>query len=234
MRYTICLFQQDELVALGLDSSDAVMLRWVVDFFATDKMAVKIHEDRIFFWVNYKTVIEELPILGITNKEIIARRFDKWEKVGLVKKLLVKGVDEYSSNGRKGTRSGTFTYFSFDSDILSVLLGDRLKSRPLTTPDADGVYSKVEPGSTPKSSGGLPKGRDKDPALKNSTTKNHSASAQAGEIIFSDGSWTYYADETARYEDEPTVYRWDSMPRSIPWEVQQWRDDKYKQGRRRT
>lgn len=58
--------------------------------------------------------------------------------------------------------------------------------------------------------------------------------APSGEIIFSDGSWTYYADETARYEDEPTVYRWDSMPRSIPWEVQQWRDEKYKQGRRRT
>ena len=77
--------------------------------------------------------------------------------------------------------------------------------------------------------------RSEKPTLKrlSNYTNQVRLDSPAGEIIYSDGSWTYYADETARYEDEPTVYRWDSMPRSIPWEVQQWRDEKYKQGRRR-
>lgn len=224
MKYTICGFQQDELVALGFDSNDAVMLRWVVDFFNTDKMAVKIHEDRIFFWVNYKTVIEELPISGISNKEIVARRFDKWAQAGLVKKLLVKGMDEFSSNGRKGSRSGTFTYFSFDSEALSILLGDRLKSRALTTPERAGVYPKVEPGSTSKSEMGLPEGRTKDPSPKNSSPKNNSIRGGVGEIIHQDGEWVFYSDQTATYNNEPTKYNWDSLPRSLPYEVMAWRD----------
>ena len=232
MKYTICGFQQSEMINLGFDSNDAILLRWVVDFFNTEKMTLKVQDDRVYFWVNYKTVTEELPILRITNTEIIARRFAKWESAGLIKKLLVKGADEFISNGRKGKRSGTFTYFTFDSDMLAVLLGDRLKSRALSEPSAAGVDFKVDPASTLGSGRDRLSGRPIDTSPKDSSAKDHSASAQSGEIIFSDDTWTYYSDGTAMLSDGSAKSI--SSMLNVPMEVMAWLDNQAIQPRKRT
>ena len=71
MKYTIEGFNQVELVKMGLNSNDAIILRWFVDFYATSKMAiVKNETGQEFKWVKYQAVIDDLPILGITNKSI--------------------------------------------------------------------------------------------------------------------------------------------------------------------
>lgn len=220
MKYTVCGFQQDILVKYKFDSSDANILRWIIDFYTTGKMCHKIIDHRIYFWVNYKSIMEALPILGISNPEMIARRFTKWEKVGLIKKLIVKGKDEFSINGRAGKRNGTFTYFSFDMEKMTVLMGGLPESRALCEPSD----LEVEQGSTVESDGGLPKGRTKDSSIINTSNKNNSNTAQ--KVIFSNGGWEFYENETARYTDDPVLYSWDRMPISLPIEIMKIQDDR--------
>lgn len=85
MRYTIEGFQQEKLVQFGMDSNDALILRWFIDFYATNKMVILRDEaGKEFRWVNYKAIIQDLPIMGINNKEVIARRLQKMVKVGIL------------------------------------------------------------------------------------------------------------------------------------------------------
>ena len=97
MKYTVEGFDQVELVKMGLNSNDAVILRWFVDFYATGKMAiVKDEHGQEFKWVKYQAVIDDLPILGITNKQVIARHFDKMVTAGIIEKYIHKQMGIFS------------------------------------------------------------------------------------------------------------------------------------------
>jgi len=74
MRYTILGFNQVKAYKLGITCKELVFLRWFVDFMATLKMRYIIQEEKTYFWVDYKTVMEELPILRISHK-VALRRF---------------------------------------------------------------------------------------------------------------------------------------------------------------
>jgi uncharacterized phage protein (TIGR02220 family) len=114
MKYTIEGFSQKRLVELGLDTVDACILRWFVDFSHTDKMVKFIRSglsDGVpFLWVNYQAVIDDLPILGITNREVIARRFKKMESCGLLE-VYIKKAD-----------TGSFSCFRLISSIYEALI----------------------------------------------------------------------------------------------------------------
>lgn len=90
MRYSIEGFQQDKLVEYGLDSVDAVILRWFVDFIATGKMQVRVIDGVSYYWVNYSYVIEQLPVLGISAADSVGRRFKKMLKAGVIIKTTVR------------------------------------------------------------------------------------------------------------------------------------------------
>ena len=97
MKYNIEGFSQRKLVEFGLDSVDAIILRWFVDFYATNKMVVlKDENDKEFKWVNYGAIIEDLPILKITNREVIARRFKKMENCGILEHWTCKNKGTFS------------------------------------------------------------------------------------------------------------------------------------------
>ena len=42
-----------------------------------------------FKWVKYQSVIDDLPILGITNKQVIARHFDKMVTAGIIENTYI-------------------------------------------------------------------------------------------------------------------------------------------------
>ncbi len=128
MKYTVGGLQQDRIVAMGFDTADVEILRWVIDFYQTQKMCHKIINFRIYFWVAYQKVIDELPVLKIKNKRVIARRFDNYVKKGLMNKTVVKGDDLYLHTGKQCKRHGTFTYFSFHPERLAALLGPSKES----------------------------------------------------------------------------------------------------------
>ena len=75
MKYTIEGFQQSSLVAYGLDVSDTIILRYIVDFYHTGEMYHKIIDMKIYFWVSYKSIISNLPVLNnIQNNERIKNK----------------------------------------------------------------------------------------------------------------------------------------------------------------
>jgi len=121
MKYTIEGFQQEVLVQYGLDSVDAIILRYIIDFFNTGKMNHKIIDNRIYFWVLYDSIINDLPILRIKSKIVIARRFNKYVGRGLLKKNTIKGIDYYFNNNSEFSRRGSYTYFSFNKSIFQEL-----------------------------------------------------------------------------------------------------------------
>ena len=86
MKYTIEGFDQELLVKWGLDSNDAIILRWFVDFYLSGKMAKVEHDGETYLWINYQTCIDDLPIMRIKNKEVLARHFKKFEQCGLMKR----------------------------------------------------------------------------------------------------------------------------------------------------
>lgn len=130
--YTVEGFQQSELVKLKhttksgavqvLDPSDAIILRWILDFFNTTLMVHKVIDNRVYFWILYETILEELPLLGITDVKAISRRMKKYVDMGILFNHLSKGREVYFHGGKQKNRYGTFTYFSFNPEILSKLL----------------------------------------------------------------------------------------------------------------
>ncbi|MDD5589226.1 MAG: hypothetical protein PHP92_04180 [Candidatus Nanoarchaeia archaeon] len=142
MRYTIEGFNQQKLCDLRLDSVDAIILRWYVDFYFTGKMT-KINVDmddgktKTFVWVNYQSVIDDLPILNIKNKEAIARRFKKICKCGLMEKYIKK-------------EGGVYTAFRINESIYKSLIDSKNNDGGIdskvdrSTQKSIGIDSKVE------------------------------------------------------------------------------------------
>ena len=197
MKYTIEGFQQEVLVQYGLDSVDAIILRYIIDFFNTGKMNHKIIDNCIYFWVLYDSIINDLPILRIQSKIVIARRFDKYIKCDLLKKHVIKGIDTYLCNGKELTRNGTFTYFTIDSVIYETLVGFNFKVKPLE----GGLYFKVKPGYTLKLNPVKPKSITKDSSTTDYFIKNNSITDIIKNLI-DNGKGKI----NAVFEDDPESY----------------------------
>ena len=111
MKYTIEGFSQQQLVKLGLDVTDVIILRWIVDFYNTDKMKKYEINGTHYFWIYYQTIVEELPILNI-GKRTLARRLDKMVDCGLLKKYIDK-------------KAGNYTYFRLVEDVYLSLISKK-------------------------------------------------------------------------------------------------------------
>jgi hypothetical protein len=83
MKYNIEGFSQEKLIELGLDAIDAHILRWFIDFRDTEKMKTVISNKKVWYWVNYTGIMNDLPILNI-NKRAIQRRFMKLVKANIL------------------------------------------------------------------------------------------------------------------------------------------------------
>ncbi len=94
MKYTIEGFNQEEVLKLGnLDIVDLIILRWIVDF--EPNMTKKEIDGETYFWVNYQSLLEALPILNI-KKLALYRRLEKMCSVEILKHKNVKDRGNYS------------------------------------------------------------------------------------------------------------------------------------------
>ncbi|MCP4373326.1 MAG: hypothetical protein GY797_35285, partial [Deltaproteobacteria bacterium] len=91
MKYTIEGFNQEVLLMYKCDPTDAVILRFVVDFWHSGKMTIRHHKGREYFWLDYKYLLQEIPIIGITSKVALKRRFTRFVDVGLMRFYLHHG-----------------------------------------------------------------------------------------------------------------------------------------------
>lgn len=112
MKYTLEGFSQEQLVKLGLDATDAIILRWFVDFSATGKMSRVYDSGKEFWWVKYSAIIDDLPILGISTTKNIGRHFQKMVDCGLMEQFIKKCA------------GGTFSCFRLIEDNYINLVSD--------------------------------------------------------------------------------------------------------------
>ena len=130
-------------------------------------MIYRLVDGRIFYWINYQTIIDELPILGIKNRRVIARHFDKLEKSGVLFFKVEDQEHECFLDGKSIIRKGTYTYFSFNSEKIDTL--QRKKENNSTDVRVD---SKVHPGCTEKNIPPVLKSTDKDSFTRDSSTND--------------------------------------------------------------
>jgi hypothetical protein len=67
-----------------LDLKDAVILEWMLKFHAEPKSQKKVIDDKLFFWASYQLILDENPLLQISNKQVVSRRLLGMVKVGLL------------------------------------------------------------------------------------------------------------------------------------------------------
>ena len=141
MKYTIEGLQQEYLISLNLDANDAVIIRFVIDFWHSDKMKKYTHEGKEYLWINYQSIIDNLPILKIKSKRVLARRFMKYTNCGLMEHYCHKS-------------NGTFSCYRFtekydgliqkcDTVVPKSTTGVTLKYDPVVPESTTGCNSKV-------------------------------------------------------------------------------------------
>ena len=126
MKYTIEGFNQKEVLKLGnLDVIDLVILRWIVDF--EPNMAKKEIDGEIYFWVNYQSLLEALPILNI-QKLALYRRLERMCDSRIFKHKNVKD-------------KGNYSYYSF-GDNYAKLISQKIE--PSIVEDRTLLSQKIE------------------------------------------------------------------------------------------
>ena len=103
MKYTIEGYSQEKAIELGLNLEDLIVLRWIQDFYPM--MTKKIIDNEEFAWINYSSLLKDLPILSFDNKRSLMRKLEKFEKLELLKRKCLK--DE----------NGTYSYIMLVNKI---------------------------------------------------------------------------------------------------------------------
>ena len=110
MKYTVEGFSQERLVELGLHIDDALVLRWFIDFTNTDRMRTLNHSGDTWYWVKYKGLIEDLPILG-TNRRTAERKLQNLVKAGVLLHYTHKV-------------GGVFSYYRINEPVYTSLISN--------------------------------------------------------------------------------------------------------------
>jgi len=122
MKFTIHGFSQQKAIDLGLSNDDLLILRWFVDFKETGKMD-KFYEQKenvFYYWVAYKKIIEDLPIITSTSKSYdVEAHKKKLQRIfsGNLSKILKRKI--------KKNATGTYLYIAIIEETYTTLVDDR-------------------------------------------------------------------------------------------------------------
>lgn len=100
MKYNINI-NQLALSKSGLDLKDCAIIEYIKGWFSVDDKKVKtlvISEDGYnykYIWINFNTMIKDMPLLGIKQKASISERLAKIEKKGFIKRYLAPDGNLY-------------------------------------------------------------------------------------------------------------------------------------------
>ncbi|WP_404987889.1 conserved phage C-terminal domain-containing protein [Clostridium culturomicium] len=166
MKFTLMGFSQQGLINLGMDAIDAMLLRYFVDFKATNKMKFEMIEDKLFFWVNYDNVLKEFPILNM-KKRTIQTRFLKLRDAGVLTHYLKKD-------------GGTYSFFGIGDKYEELIAGENNKEEEEIEQGQDkGEGSSLsEHPSSLEGQGSQSKLLTNNPSTKDSSTKNNITSSR--------------------------------------------------------
>lgn len=91
MKYTITIDQVGVQRAGLADKTDLV--DWAIIDYLVDRACVEqaqcmiIKDALIYIWCDYEHLMAEMPLLGITTKGALSRRFEKLRGLGLIKTI---------------------------------------------------------------------------------------------------------------------------------------------------
>lgn len=170
MKYTIEGFSQEEALSLKkevikkvdgkaqtkilkLDVIDLMLLRWFVDFYPN--MKKKIIGETQYAWVNYQSIVNDLPLLDI-EKRPVYNRFLKMCELGIL-------IHHHDKVG------GSFSYYSFGENYSRLI-----KKTPMNQ-NSQGCESKFIGGMNQNSQGVGTKIPTKDSSINNSSINNSSS-----------------------------------------------------------
>lgn len=117
MRYSILGFNQEYVVKLQkeqdgrvkkLDTIDLLILKDVANFMNRSKVIKYTIEDKVYFSIQYATILEDLPILDI-KKQALSDRLDKMVYLGVLEKKVIKN------------QAGTFVAFRMGENYESLI-----------------------------------------------------------------------------------------------------------------
>lgn len=151
MRYKIFNLDQSVLVDLGLGVEESLLLDWILNWKDGTGMKRAYFEEKedIGYWINYSTVVEELPILfkqvkeGMTEAEIAKLKRNNKDKVGrLIKKLKsvltpIRKVKQ-DSKGKQGSE----VYVVLNREVIDKLKG--FENKKVAPAGTDTTYNKTD------------------------------------------------------------------------------------------
>ena len=108
MKYTIMGFNQQKAVEFNLDTDDLLILSYFSDFRDTELMVCEEFEGKKYYWVKYEALLSNLPILRISSKSSLRRRFKKLQDA--------KILNHYC----KKTKEGTFSFYGIGENYLTL------------------------------------------------------------------------------------------------------------------
>lgn len=122
MQNNVMGYNQSIAIKNNLDVIDLTILQWFHNFKSKKELVIN---EVTYYWLNYKTVIEDLPILKIKSKDVLRRRLKKMvEKKILIHKHVKIG--------------GRFSYYAFGTAYQELLI-DKQK-----TPEEPNEQTKTE------------------------------------------------------------------------------------------
>lgn len=151
---------KDKLVPLKLDVTDLLILQHLADFPNRKKIIKTIIDDKMFFWVDYKTLIEELPILDI-KKQALSDRLSKLVELGIIEKSII------SHNGY-----GNSTFFRMGEKYESLLYSKEEDAEEDTLSECTPMVADYERVSYSTTKGYRSQLQDNNNIINNNTTNN--------------------------------------------------------------
>lgn len=149
MKFTIHGFSQQKAIELGLSNDDLLTLRWIIDFSQSGKMKSIYRNGKVYYWINYKSLLDDIPILNI-KKDTLYRRLKKMSNIGVLSHTTV--ID-----------NGTYSYYGVGDKYIELL------SNNFSAPAYNQEY-EGESDINPRGSDINPNGTDANP--KGSTDVN--------------------------------------------------------------
>ena len=116
MQYSFLGFSVSKMMDFKLDMKDVAILRYFVDFRDTGRMKSEVIEGKTYYWVNYNTMADEMPFLGLGKRSIMSRML-KMRDLGILVHYTKK-------------EGGTFSFFALGRRYIELISSSKEEDKP--------------------------------------------------------------------------------------------------------
>ena len=204
MKYSILGFNQEEVLKckttidvngkekiVCIDVADLLILRCVADFMNRQKIFKYVVNDKMFFSIQYKAVLEDLPILNI-GKQALRDKIDKLVLFDLLEKEVVKNEQGTFVVFRIGSRYEQLMYKN-NEGVCSEVLGGVYKT-------THGVVENYTPKNSSTINSSTIKEKEIDKSI--SKKKNRNAFDVRKDLSYVEEAFVQIWNEWLDYKDE--------------------------------